>query len=204
MSDKPKRIVTTGPFKDIAILGHRSVEERDEEAGKVGSTLEDADYSDIYRGTLQEIHDKAAPQIASLTGISRGVNEEQTAKNQARLKEGKVAKPVPESFVDYAARVKAGISDEDWKAVDALVREIALATPVDASPSKRVGAVSKANLEKADDVLTRSVDKIEDAVSKLMADVPEFDLTRDEDGKPERSSLARLIASAIAARMASV
>lgn len=190
--------MTTGPFKNVIFLGHSSVEERDAEAGKVGSTLEDADYSDLYRSTVPEAHDKMAPELEKLSGVVRGVNAEQTAKNQARAKEGKTVKPVPETFVDYAARVKPLVSEEIWASIDSRFREIALATPVDASPSKRGGAASKANLEKADDIIGRPADAMEAAITKLLTTVPDYELTRDEDGKPERTSLARLVGEFIA------
>jgi hypothetical protein len=199
-TEKPKLVVTTGPFKNIIILGHSSVEERDTEAGKVGSTLEDADYSDIYRSTLPEIHDKATKVIEDLSGIPRGINEAQTAKNQARLKDGKVAKPVKESFVDFATRVKAAVEESIWTSIDEEFRAIALATPVDASPSKRAGTASKANLEKADEILARGEDAIEETVTKLLTVVPNFDLDRDSDSKPERVSLARLVGAYVEAQ----
>lgn len=199
---KPKLTVNTGPFKNVVVLGHTSVEERDREAGKIGSTLEDADYSDLYRSTLPEIHDKAAPMLLQLSGVTRGVNEAQTKKNQARMKEGKVAKDVPETFVDYATRVKASVDESVWAQIEEKFREIALATPVDASPSKRVGQASKANVEKAKEVLSRDIDEIEEKVEMLLAEVPSFDLLRDEDGKPEENSFARLIGAFIASREA--
>lgn len=199
-TEKPKLVVSTGPFKNVIFLGHTSVAERDAEAGREGSTLEDADFSDLYRSTLPEAHDKFAPVLQSMSGVVRGVNKEQTAKNQARAKEGKTVKDVPESFVDYADRVKAQATEDDWKAIDAKFREIALATPVDASPSKRTGAASKANLEKADEILNRTADAIESTISKMLGLVPDYDLVRDDEGKPERTSLARMIGAYISAQ----
>lgn len=210
---KPRLAVNTGPFKKVLILGHATVEERDTEAGKVGCTLEDADYSDIYRSTLPELHDKAAPVVKALSGIDRGVNKEQTEKNQKRANDAAAAakppktaatvKDVPESFVDYAERVKSSVSEEIWKTIDEKFRELALATPVDASPSKRTGAASKANLEKAEEILNRTPDNIEAAVTKMLALVPDFELVR-EDGVPEKTSLARLVGAWTAASMAGV
>lgn len=211
-TEKPKLVVSTGPFKNVVILGHTTVEERDAESGKVGSTLEDADYSDIYRSTLPEIHDKAAKILAEKSGVARGVNAEQTAKNQKRVndaaakagKEAKTVANVDETFVDYANRVKAEADEATWKEIDTEFRAIALATPVDASPSKRVGTPSKAAQEKAADILSRDEAGIETAVDKILALVPNFDLERDAAGKPDATSLARAIMAYTAAATAGV
>lgn len=200
-AEKPKLLVSTGPFDNIVILGHSTIEERDLESGKVGSTLEDADVSDIYRSTLPEIHDKALGPVKELSGMEREVNATQTAKNQARAdavatKKGVASTPVKsvyETPVNYFNRVKAAVSDEIWKEIDAKFREIALATPVDASPSKRQGAPSKANMEKAAEILTRADDAIDATVEKLKTNAPNYDLELDADGKPEQKSLARLV-----------
>lgn len=198
MTDKPKLVFSTGPFKDAIVFGHRTVEERDTEAGRSGITLEDADYSDLWRGGTDEIYAKWIPECEKLTGIKREADAERTAKAQARVKPDKngnvkTLNPVLDSQVTYAEKVQAQVSDEVWHKLDGLFRELALTTPIDASPSKRTGSVSKANLEKADDILRRTLDKIEIAVGQLQAVVPDFDLQRDEEGKPERTSLARLV-----------
>lgn len=212
--EKSKLVVSTGPFKNVVILGHTSVEQRDTEAGKVGSTLEDADYSDIYRSTLPEIHDKAAKVLAEKSGVPRGVNAEQTAKNQKRVndaaakagKEAKTVANVDETFVDYANRVKAdpSVSEELWKEIDTEFRAIALATPVDASPSKRVGTPPKDAQEKAADILSRDEEAIDASVEKMLAIIPNYDLERDANGKPDAMSLARMIVAYYKAAMAAV
>lgn len=207
-TEKPKLIVKTGPFDNVIILGHNSVEERDREAGKVGSTLEDADYSDIYRSTLPEIHDKAAKEFETITSVLRSTNEAQTAKNQQRAdaaatkasKPTKPVTPVKETFVEFAKRLQATVTPEVWKSLDTKFREIALATPVDASPTKRLGAPSKAAQEKAADILSRDSAGIEAAIEKLETLVPDFDLERDADGKPEQMSLARFVKAYLVAR----
>lgn len=196
---KPELVVTTGPFKKVVFLGHVSVEARDTEAGEVGATLRDADMSDLYRSSLPDVHEKTTAKIAELSGVARGVNEVQTAKNQARLKDGKTAKPVLESWTEWTARIQASVSEDIWSEIDAYVRSVALATPVDASPSKRVGAASKANLDKAEEILARDTDAMESTISKMLTIVPDYDLDRDEDSKPTKASLARLIGAYIAA-----
>jgi hypothetical protein len=202
MSDKPTLTVNTGPFKSVAVLGHASIEDFDREAGKVGAALEEADFSLIYRDTLPEIHSAVVEAIEKLSGISRNVNAEATAKLQARAKDGVTVAPVLENFVPYANRVKANVDAEVWATIDAKFREVALATPVSAAPSVRTGggAPSKANQEKADGLLQLDPDTLETKIEKLMAAAPAFNLARDEDGKPERVSLARLIGAWLAAQ----
>lgn len=211
MSEKPKLVTSTGPFKNIIILGHADVESFDQEAGKAGACLEEADYNVIYRDTLPDIHDKFSPILEEMSGATRGVNAKASAKaqereNAAAQKANREAKKkeVLESFIDFADRVKAGTDDEAWKAIDAKFREVALATPVNATPTTRAAGASKANLEKADEILTRDVDKIEAAVSKLIQLVPDYDLVRGDDGKPERLSLARLVGAYVEASKAGV
>lgn len=217
MSDtptKPSLITSTGPFKDFTILGHVTAEDFDKEAGKVGACVEEADYNVIYRDTLPELHDLATPKLEELSGLKRGTNDKATAKAQEREnaaaagatppRAAKKVKDVPESFIVYSERVKANVDEEVWKSIDAAFRSLALSLPVNATPTVRSSGLSKANLEKAKEVLTRSVDKIEEAVAKMLAMVGDYDLTRDAEGKPEEASLARLVGAFIAAQQASV
>jgi hypothetical protein len=48
-------------------------------------------------------------------------------------------------------------------------------------------------LEKADSMLALDDEALEAKVSKLLATVEGFDLTRDGDGRPTRDSLAALV-----------
>lgn len=200
-TEKPKLIVSIGPFDGVVVLGHSSVEERDTETGEVGSTLKDADYSDIWRSTSPEIQEKAYPEIKELAGMERSVNTEQTAKVQARAdaiatkaaKPSTPVKPVYETYVNYFHKVKAAVSDDIWKEIQAKFLAVALATPVDASPSKRQGAPSKANMEKATEILTRADDAIEATIEKLKVNAPNYEVELDAEGKPEVKSLARLV-----------
>lgn len=211
MSDCPKIKTRTGPFKDIFFPGHISVEDFDREAGAVGSALEEADRNVIYRDTLPTLHEKAGPVLVQLSGIEVGVNEKETKKAQDRenaaatkaTREPKTVKAVPESFVDYAERVKATVSEEDWKVIDQQVHELALATPVDATPTQRSAGASKANLEKADDILSRDEDKREASITNLLSTVEGYNLERDAAGVPERTSLARLVGAWMAKMMQS-
>lgn len=212
--DKPQLVTSTGPFENIVFLGHISAEDFDKEAGKVGSCVEEADYNVIYRDTLPTIHDKAEALLARLApSIPRGVNTKSTAKAQERetaaaAKAGRAAKEVsvPESFITWANRIKLGVDEATWKEIDTEFRALALATPVDATPNVRTSNLAnKADLAKADDILTRDEDAIEAAVTKLQAPLAsEFDLIRDESGKPERVSLAKLVSAYVASQKSAI
>ena len=133
------------------------------------------------------------PQWSSLTGIKRGINEEQTAKAKARAKDPAKVHPVPESFITYANRCKATMFDSDWQALDAEARKLASTVPIDASPSKRIAGPGKDLLAKADSLLTLPIDQLQAKIDKYKGAV-EHDLETDEEtGKPDRNSLARLI-----------
>jgi len=190
----PKTItVSTGPFRDLPFPGHADAEEFDREAGEAGACVEEADASVAYRSTLPEFHKAFTPTVESLTGVKRGVNDEATAKAKARSKTPDKVEDVPESFITYANRVKASISETDWTALDAAARELSAQTKIDASPSKRQAGPGKDLLAKADSLLTLPADQLQAKVDKYQGAVEGFDLQTDESGKPDRASLARLV-----------
>lgn len=190
----PKTItVSTGPFRDLPFPGHESAEEFDREAGEAGACVEEADASIAYRSTLPEFHKAFTPTVEQLSGVKRGVNEEATARAKSRAKDPAKVEDIPESFITYANRVKASLSEADWKALDAAARELSAQTAIDASPSKRQAGPGKDLLAKADSLLTLPADQLQTKVDKYLGACEGFDLQMDENGKPERSSLARLI-----------
>ncbi len=190
----PKTItVSTGPFRDLPFPGHADAEEFDREAGEAGACVEEADASVAYRSTLPEFHKAFTPTVESLTGVKRGVNDEATAKAKARSKTPDKVEDVLESFITYANRVKASISETDWTALDAAARELSAQTKIDASPSKRQAGPGKDLLAKADSLLTLPADQLQAKVDKYQGAVEGFDLQTDESGKPDRASLARLV-----------
>jgi hypothetical protein len=190
----PKNVtVSTGPFRDLSFPGHETAEEFDREAGEVGACAEEADASVAYRSTLPEFHKAFTPTMEQLTGIKRGVNEEQTAKAKARAKDPAKVDPVPESFITYANRCKASMNEADWNALDAEARKLATTIPIDASPSKRIAGPGKDLLAKADSLLTLPQDQLQAKIDKYKS-VVEYELETDEEtGKPDRASFARLI-----------
>jgi len=190
----PKTItVSTGPFKDLPFPGHTDAEEFDREAGEAGACVEEADASLVYRSTLPAFHKAFTPTVESLSSIKRGVNTEATERAKARSKTPDKVEDVPESFITYANRVKAQVSEADWKALDAAARELSAQTKVDASPSARQAGPGKDLLAKADSLLTLPADQLAAKVDKYQGAVEGFELTTDESGKPDRASLARLV-----------
>lgn len=203
MSDttKPEIKFSKGPIDNVIVLGYIGPDDFDKDAGAVNSMRDEANKNLLYRGGSDAIDAKAKAKIVELAGVPYGVNEKQTAKkqeveNSAATKAGRAPKTVtavPETFVDYLTKVKATVTPEVWSAIEDEYRTVALATPLDASPSARQGAPSKANMEKAEQILTREDSAIESVVSTMSATATSFELLRDAAGKPDVTSLARLI-----------
>lgn len=200
----PKTItVNSGPFKDLSFPGHDSPEDFDRDAGQQGACVEEGDTSICYRSTLPEFHDTFTPILEGLSNIKRGVNQEATDKAKSRAKDGAKVKDVPESFITWANRVKAQMSDADWKAIDAAARECAAGIRIDASPGKRMAGPDKSLLAKADSQLQLPPDQLQAKVEKYLGTVEGYDLQMDEaTGKPERVSYARLIGKYVDALIA--
>jgi hypothetical protein len=77
-------------------------------------------------------------------------------------------------------------------ALQSWAQEVADTIPVDPSPARQ-SALAKGDLLKAEDILDRDADSVEAKVQKFLAAVPDFELIRDDDNRPEKQSLARLI-----------
>lgn len=155
--------------------------------------LSDAVDNCIYRGHIPSFWEEVLPKVEKQTGITRGVDADATAKARARSKTPDKVKDVPEKFGKYINRVLASLDDENKKSLTAFILDAAKNYPIDVSPGQRASGPGAANLSKADDVLLRDNAALEQTVAKLMSVVGEFDLERDDDGRPTRESLAFLI-----------
>jgi|SRR5580765_8733823 len=189
----------------LTFPGPDTVEEYDKRAG-IGQCLEDAVSNTIYRGTLPEWQEEFAAFLEKETGVKRGVDEDATAKLKGRAKNPDNVNPQPEKFRVYNARVKGtwGNGDSNKEAqLQGWAQQVADRITVDPAPSIRQTAATKGDLAKVDDILSKDQDYVEAKVAKLLAAVPDFDLQRDEDGRPERLSLARLLGKWIEAEMLS-
>ena len=96
--------------------------------------------------------------------------------SQCRYKRGDLEK---RAKAEYQAKRKA--------------RELASKTAINASPSKRMAGPGKDLLSKADSLLTLPVDQLQGKVDKYLGAVGDFQLETDENDKPNRASLARLV-----------
>lgn len=184
--------VNTGNYS-FKSPGPGTVEEYDQQAGKVGSCLEDAVYNSIYRGHIPAFWEAFIPKAEALTGIARAVDEKATERARAKSKNPEKVKDVMEKALNYDERVRASVTPDIISALDALAVEVGSALVIDVSEKQRTSGPGASFLAKADSVLTRDADGIESAVTKLSAVVPAHDLLRDETGKPDRVSLAELI-----------
>ena len=185
----------------LSFTGQDSVEEYDEAAGRQGAALEDAVNNTIYRSTLPEWQAAFGKVLEERTGIPREIDQEATARVKSRAKDPGNTRDVPERFRTYNNRVRklyAGADGDTEGDSDKLAelqqwaQEIATGIQVDPSPA-RISAVNKGDLIKAEDVLDHDAEYIEQKVQKFLAAIPDFELVRDDDNKPEKQSLARLI-----------
>jgi hypothetical protein len=193
MADTTYKTKTLG--YEITLKGPSSVEEYDRIAGKVGACLEDAIDNEIYRGTLPDVQDKFGAELVKKFG-ERGINQKATDAAKARAKDDAArakVKDVKETWTTYHNRVTAGMSDDARKELATLIQQAADACPVNPTPTSRAKGPAKAFVAKADSILTLDEAAIEGKVEKLLSVVPDFELERDEAGKPERNSLARMI-----------
>jgi hypothetical protein len=183
--------------------GPDTVEEYDKRAG-VGQCLEDAVNNTIYRGTLPEWQEEFAVVLEKETGIKRGIDAEATAKLKSRAKNPDNVGPQPEKFRVYNARVKGTWANGDTTKEAQLqtwAQETANKVPIDPAPSVRQTTATKGDLAKVDDILSKDLDYIDTKVSKMLAAVPDFELQRDDEGRPERLSLARLLSKWVEAEL---
>lgn len=188
----PNKYQTSTLGIDITVPCSASVEAYDQRAGKSGACLEDAIAGLVAWSTLPDIQDKFAEALEKASNIARLVDADATEKARAKAKDPAKVKDVLEKPRAYKNRVWAQASDDDKKEYTNLLREIASQTPADPAPSARAKGVPKDLLAKADSLLTLSDDELEAKVGKYLAAV-EFDLARDNDGRPDRESLAVLV-----------
>jgi hypothetical protein len=185
----------------LSFTGQDTVEEYDEAAGEPGAALKDAVNNTIYRSTLPEWQNAFGKLLQERTKIPREIDPDATARVKARAKNPNDTKAVPERFRTYNTRVRklyAGADGENGgdpakvKELETWAQEVAASITVDPSPA-RVSAIAKGDLLKAEDILDHDTDYIEAKVQKFLAAVPEFELIRDDDNRPEKQSLARLV-----------
>ena len=196
---------------DLSFSGPETIDDYNLKAGVRASglpaVLEDAVGAEIVWGTLPEWQSAFADALAKQDpSFVREINAEATAKAKAAAK-SEDAKPkavVYETVSKSVKRYLAGKSDEEKAALATLAQAVADTIVIDPSPSKRSGKIKADYIAKADSILTLDEDAIEAKVEKLLSVVPTYELAREDDGKPNRDSLARMIGAYTDAMVAGV
>jgi hypothetical protein len=177
----------------LSFNGPATVEEYDQKAGRVGACLEDACDNTIYRGTLPEWQDEWAKKLAEHTGQARQVDKEATDRAKSRAKDPSKVQDIMEKVKAFDKRVTAGMNDAQKAELGKLAQQVADNIFVDPSPSKRAKGPDKALLAKAESLLTLPDDQLQQKIDKYLSKVEGFELETDDNDKPEKASLARLI-----------
>lgn len=186
---------------DLVFNGPSTAEEYDKAAGRVNASVEDAVSNTIYRATLPKWQKAFVEVLEKVTGITRVVDAVATAKAVARSKDGKAENVLEKvtKYIERASSIYAGDDKDKLAELAKLAQETADSIPVDPSASIRQGGINKGWLAKAEDILGRDEDAQEATIAKLLGVVPDYVLDRDDDGKAEKNSLARLVGKFVAA-----
>jgi hypothetical protein len=191
-----KQYETSSCGYNLKFSGPGTVEEFDKRAGKDGQCLENGVMKIMWHETLPEWQEAFAEVLHQRTGIARAVDEEATNRVKAKSKNPQNVTPLNERLRTYNARVHAEWvnGDENKKlALQQWAQETADTIQVDPASATPQAAAQKGDIAKANDILSHDSDYIEERVSKLLSKVPDFDILRDDEGKPDAQSLARLI-----------
>ena len=196
---------------DLSFEGPATVEDYNLKAGArlsgLPAVLEDAVGAEIAWGTLPEWQSAFANAISKQDGsFTREINADATAKAKAAAKSdsAKASAVVYETVSKSVKRYLAGKSEDDRSLLAALAQEVADSISIDPSPSKRSGKIKGDLVAKADSILSLTDDEIEAKVEKLLSVVPNYELVREENGLPNRDSLARMIGAYSDALLAGV
>lgn len=187
---------STGVFEDLLSNGPGSVEIYDTQAGEVDACLNSAVNNVILRSHIPQFWKAFVPQVETLTGTERVVNADATAKAKAKAKPDAKVSDILEGWNPYITRVWAGADDVLKAKLNTLAFETAASLEISVAPASREGSGQSKALApffaNADKVLALEVDLRESKLTKLLAIVGDFDLERDTDGVPDRTSLAKL------------
>lgn len=169
-----------------------SVEEYDRKGGP-NACLKDAIAHVVYRSTLPKWQEQLGKFLEEKTGIPRETDQKVTERLRSRNPE-KQMPPVYERFLSYNNRVRKSYESngKDIAELATWAQEMASRIPVDPSPARDTPA-SKSNLAKAQDILEHDNAYVESKVNKFLGMVPNFQLVRDQNNRPELNSLGQLI-----------
>lgn len=196
---------------DLKFNGPSTAEEYNVKAGPrvsgLDAVLEDAVGAEIAWSVLPEWQSAFADALAKADPVfTREVNADATAKAKAAAKseDAKSKAVVYETVSKSVKRYLAGKTDEEKATLAALAQTVADGITIDPSPSKRSGKIKGDLVAKADSILTLTDDDIEAKVEKLLSVVPNYELVREDNGMPNRDSLARMIGAYSDAMLAGV
>lgn len=185
---------TSSAGYDLAFNAPNSVEEYDK-LSDAGQCLKDAIADTINRATILTWQSEFAKVLAERTGISREIDQKATAAVKEKAKNPETARDIPERFTTYNKRVNEQYANgDDAKRGDLETWAQEVADRVTFDPARqRTGTIAKGDLTKAEDILSGTPESIDAKVSKYLQLVPDFNLVRDDNGLPEKQSLARLV-----------
>lgn len=195
MSLTAKYKFSTGPFEDLVSNGPATVEHYDSLAG-AGACLADAINNVVFRSHTPQFWKAYIPQVEKLTGTTRNVNPEATAKAKAKAKNPASVADVLEGWNPYFTRVFGASSPEDKQVLTDLAISTALALDIAVAPAQRGDGSSKTLVPywpKTDAYLALDAEALEERMANLTATIGEYDFEVDGEGKPDRTALAKAI-----------
>lgn len=182
----------------LTFNGPETIQDYDAKGGE-GACLRDACRMSIYGETLPAWQEAFAAVLEQRTGIPREIDQEATSRAKARSKTPENIKPINERVKAYNDRIVATwvngdeskrLQIQQWAQETADRLEI---IPAPIVTDTKLPPVSKAELAKAHEILSHESAYVEERVTMMLGEIPDYRLTRDAEGKPEPQSLARLI-----------
>ena len=202
-------IQTSSCGYDLTFQGPATIADYDAKGGKDGLALEHAILYTTYREILPAWQESFAALLAARTGIPRVIDEEATARARSQSKHPENVAPLRERVLAYNKRVAAQwINGDETRRAELQTWAQEVADKIEAVPSSVLPApkeppISKVDLLKANEILSHPTDYIEERVTLMLAELPDYQLLRDatNENKPQPQSLARLINAYIVARL---
>lgn len=203
MTHLPPRYVRTphGPLT-LEFLGHDSIESYDLDAGFAGAHLDFADRWHVHRETVLRFDEQFTPWVETFSGIPRQVSEKLTAKRRAQSPNPEKITPIKERFLTYITRVCESVDAEKRAAILAEGLRLSRLIAISAAPAEKDSPIEPVFQKRAESILLQDLDTINSKVQKFLPLVPNFELVRDNNGKPIQESMARLLQKYDAARYA--
>lgn len=181
----------SGPIT-VEFLCHISESAYDKEAGYSGAMAEDAHRWHVHRSTINLFYADFIPKVEILTGIPRRVDEKKTLRKKSDSQNPDRISPIYESYTNYLTRIFPETTEALREEILSLALSLSQTFKVNVAPAERNSPVDICYYKRADSVLEQPLDIINQKISKLLQSVPNFQLARESNEKPQRDSLARL------------